>query len=192
MSLTLESWSKCYVFHNRSKSSKFVSKVYECLLLGYDSNSCAYHVFNKDSSCVETTCDMVFDETNVSQVEQYDIDVVDDKEAPCDALQRMVIGDVRPHDLSEPQASHPPKRYYSIHTRSWVRSRGWTSRWTRRTSRWRSSSWSRGKRWSRGRWGWWGSWKIKNKTTTTKSAPNCSRRSLHGQHSWWYQERGNH
>jgi hypothetical protein len=29
---------------------------------------------------------MVFDETNGSQVEQYDIDIVDDKDAPCEAL----------------------------------------------------------------------------------------------------------
>jgi hypothetical protein len=53
-----------------------------------------YRVFNKDSGCVETTCDAVFDEINGSQVEQYDLDIVDD--APCEALQRMVIGDVRP------------------------------------------------------------------------------------------------
>jgi hypothetical protein len=64
-------------------------------LLGYDSNSCAYHVFNKDSGCVETTCDAVFDETN-----GIDVDVVDDEAA----LQRMAIGDVRPQDPSEPQA----------------------------------------------------------------------------------------
>jgi hypothetical protein len=38
-------------------------------------------------------------------VEQYDIDVIDDEEAPCDALQRMAIGVVRPHDPSEPQAN---------------------------------------------------------------------------------------
>jgi hypothetical protein len=50
------------------------------------------------SGCVENTCDVVFDETNGSQVEQYDLDVVDDEEAPCDALQRMAIGDVRPQD----------------------------------------------------------------------------------------------
>jgi hypothetical protein len=37
-------------------------------------------------------------------VEQYDLDVIDDKEAPYDALQRMTIGYVRPQDLSEPQA----------------------------------------------------------------------------------------
>jgi hypothetical protein len=37
-------------------------------------------------------------------VEQYDLNVVDNKEAPCEALQRMTIGDVRPQDLSESQA----------------------------------------------------------------------------------------
>jgi hypothetical protein len=40
----------------------------------------------------------VFDETNGSQVEQFDLDVVDDDEAPYEALQRMAIGDVRPQD----------------------------------------------------------------------------------------------
>jgi transposase InsO family protein len=66
--------SKCYVLQKRSKSSKFAPKVYEGFLLGYDSNSRTYHVFNKDSDCVETTCDAVFDGTNDSQVEQYDLD----------------------------------------------------------------------------------------------------------------------
>jgi hypothetical protein len=75
--------SKCYVLQMRSKSSKIAPKVYEGFLLGYDSNSRAYHVFNKDFGCVETTCDAVFDETNGSQVEQYDLDIVDNEEAPC-------------------------------------------------------------------------------------------------------------
>jgi hypothetical protein len=96
--------SKCYVLQKRSKSSKFAPKVYEGFLLGYDSNSRAYHVLNKDSGCIETTCDVVFDDTNGSQEEQYDLDLVDDDEAPCEALQRMTTGDVRPQDLSEPQA----------------------------------------------------------------------------------------
>jgi hypothetical protein len=68
-------------------------------LLGYDSNSHAYHVFNKDFGCVETTCDMMFDETNDSQMEK--LDIVDDEKAPCDILQRMIIGDVRLQDPSE-------------------------------------------------------------------------------------------
>jgi hypothetical protein len=54
-----------------------------------------------NSGCVETTCDAVFHETNDSQKEQVDLDLVDDEEAPCDRLQRMAIGDVRPQDLSD-------------------------------------------------------------------------------------------
>jgi hypothetical protein len=88
--------SKCYVLQKRSESSRFAPKVYEGFLLGYDSNSRAYRVFNKDSGCVETTCDAVFDETNGSQVKKYDLDIVDDEEAPYEALQRIAIGDVRP------------------------------------------------------------------------------------------------
>jgi hypothetical protein len=65
--------SKCYVLLKNPKHSKRAPKVYEGFMLGYDSNSHAYHVFNKDSGCVETTCDAVFDETNGSQVEQYDL-----------------------------------------------------------------------------------------------------------------------
>jgi hypothetical protein len=98
MSLTLGSLqAKCFVLQKSSRSSKFAPKVYECFLLGYGSNSHAYRVFNKDSGCVKTTCDTIFNETIGSKVEQYDLDVVDDEEAPCDVLQRMVIGDVRPH-----------------------------------------------------------------------------------------------
>jgi hypothetical protein len=41
---------------------------------------------------------MIFDETNGSQKEQVDLDLVDNEETPCDALQRTVIGNVRPQD----------------------------------------------------------------------------------------------
>jgi hypothetical protein len=91
-----------------SKFSKFAPKVYEGFLLGYDSNSHAYHAFNKDSGCVEITYDVVFDETNDSQEEQVDLDLVDDEEAPCDALQRMTIGDVRLQDPSEQLQGQSP------------------------------------------------------------------------------------
>jgi hypothetical protein len=53
--------SKCYILQKRSKSSKLPPKTYEGVLLGYDSNSCAYRVFNVITDCVETTCDVVFD-----------------------------------------------------------------------------------------------------------------------------------
>jgi hypothetical protein len=62
--------SKWYILLKRSKSFKFAPKVYEGFMLGYDSNSRAYRILNKDSGCVKTTCDTVFDETNDSQVEQ--------------------------------------------------------------------------------------------------------------------------
>jgi hypothetical protein len=91
-----------------SKSFKFASKVYEGFLLGYDSNSRAYHAFNMTYDCIETTCDAVFDETNGSQKEQVDLDIIDDKEAPYDTLQRMTIGDIRPQDPSDqPQGQSP-------------------------------------------------------------------------------------
>jgi hypothetical protein len=78
--------SKCYILQKMSKSSKFAPKTYEDILLGYDSNSRAYSVFIVTTGCVETTCDAMFDETNGSQKEQVDLDLVDDEEAPCDAL----------------------------------------------------------------------------------------------------------
>jgi hypothetical protein len=60
------------------------------------------------TGCVEITCDIVFDETNGSQKEQVDLDLINDEEAPCDALQRMVIGDVRPqHPRDQPQELSP-------------------------------------------------------------------------------------
>jgi hypothetical protein len=96
------------------KSSKFAPKTCEGVLLGYDSNSRAYRVFNVITSCVKITCDAVFDETNGSQKEQVDLDLVDDEETPCDSLQRMMIGDVRPlapsnqHQETYPNDTTPP------------------------------------------------------------------------------------
>jgi hypothetical protein len=78
--------SKCYILQKRSKSSKFAPKIYEDVLLGYDSNSHAYRIFNVTTGCVGITYDAVFDETNGSQKEQIDLDLLDDEEAPCDAL----------------------------------------------------------------------------------------------------------
>jgi hypothetical protein len=47
---------------------------------------------------------VVFDETNSSQKEKVDLDLVDDEKAPCDDLQRMVIGNISPQDPSnQPQ-----------------------------------------------------------------------------------------
>jgi hypothetical protein len=95
--------SKCYILNKKAKNSKFAPKAMEGFLLGYDSNSRAYRVFNKISGCVEISCDVVFDETNGSQGEQVDLDELDDEEAPSAALRNMSIGDVHPQESSSDQ-----------------------------------------------------------------------------------------
>jgi hypothetical protein len=101
--------SKCFILIKRSRNSKFAPKAVEGFLLGYDSNTKAYRVFNKSSGLVEVSCDIVFDETNGSQVEQVDLDEKDDKVAPCVALCNMSIGDVCPKESEEPsQAQDQP------------------------------------------------------------------------------------
>jgi hypothetical protein len=94
--------SKCFILIKRGGKSKFAPKAIEGFLLGYDSNIRAYRVFNKSTGLVEVSCDIVFDETNGSQVEQVDLDELDDEEAPCVALRNMSIGDVCPKESEEP------------------------------------------------------------------------------------------
>jgi hypothetical protein len=84
--------SKFFILVKRGRRSKFAPKVVEGFLLGYDSNTRAYRVFNKSTRLVEVSCDIVFDETNGSQVEQVDLDELDDEEASCVALRNMSIG----------------------------------------------------------------------------------------------------
>jgi hypothetical protein len=95
--------SKCFILVKRGRKSKFAPKAVEGFLLGYDSNTKAYRVFNKSTGLVEVSCDIVFDETNGSQVEQVDLDELDDETngsqvAPCVALRNMSIGDVCPKE----------------------------------------------------------------------------------------------
>jgi hypothetical protein len=101
--------SKCFILAKRGRKSKFAPKTVEGFLLGYDSNTTAYRVFNKSTGLVEVSCDIVFDETNGSQVEQVDLDELDDEEAPCVALRNISIGDVCPKESEEPpQAQDQP------------------------------------------------------------------------------------
>jgi hypothetical protein len=94
--------SKCFILVKRGRKSKFAPKAVEGFLLGYDSNTRAYRVFNKSTGLVEVSCDIVFDETNSSQVEQVDLDELDDEEDPCVVLRNMSIGDVCPKQSEEP------------------------------------------------------------------------------------------
>src|SRR5688572_14363325 len=101
--------SKCFIHIKRGRNSKFAPKAVEGFLLGYDSNTRAYRVFKKSTGLVEVSCDIVFDETNGSQVEQVDLDELDDEEAPCVALRNMSIGYVCPKESEEPpQAQDQP------------------------------------------------------------------------------------
>jgi hypothetical protein len=94
--------SKCFILIKRGRSSKFAHKAVEGFLLEYDSNTRAYGVFNKSTGLVEVSCDIVFDETNGSQVEQVDLHKLDDEAAPCVTLRNMSIGDVCPKESKEP------------------------------------------------------------------------------------------
>jgi hypothetical protein len=106
--------SKCYILVKKGRHLKFAPKAVEGFLLGYDSNTKAYRVFNKSSGLVEVSSDIVFDETNGSPREQVNLDDVDEDEVPTTAMRTMAIGDVRPQEQQEqdqPYSStlvHPP------------------------------------------------------------------------------------
>jgi transposase InsO family protein len=53
--------SKWYILVKKGRHSKFAPKAVEGFLLGYDSNTKAYRVFNKSSGLVEVSSDVVFD-----------------------------------------------------------------------------------------------------------------------------------
>jgi hypothetical protein len=93
--------SKCYILVKKGRHSKFAPKAVEGFLLGYDSNTKAYRVFNKSLGLVEVSSDIVFDETNGSPREQVDLDDVDEEEILMAAMRTMAIGDVRPQELQE-------------------------------------------------------------------------------------------
>jgi hypothetical protein len=104
----------CYTI-NRLYLHRILKKTSYELLTGKKANVSYFRVFG--SKCfilvkrgrVEVSCDIVFDETNGSQVEQVDLDELDDEEAPCVALRNISIGDVCPKESKEtPHAQDQP------------------------------------------------------------------------------------
>lgn len=93
--------STCFILNKKSKSSKFAPKVDEEFFLGYASNAHGYRVFNKTAGCVEVACDVTFDESNGSQVEQVDSNVVGNEEPPSQAIEKMAIGEVKPEEKED-------------------------------------------------------------------------------------------
>jgi hypothetical protein len=65
-------------------------------MLGYGTNEHGYCVFNKTTSLIEITVDITFDETNGSQKEQVNVEVVSNEEAPHKAIKMLAIGEIKP------------------------------------------------------------------------------------------------
>jgi hypothetical protein len=80
----------------KTKTSNFVPKVDEGVLLGYGSNEHAYYVFNKTSRRFKIAVDVTFYESKGSQVEQVDSNVVGKEDPPYEAIKQLAIGDIRP------------------------------------------------------------------------------------------------
>ena len=85
---------KCFIINKKTKTLKFAPKVDEGFLLDYGTNEHAYRVFNKTTGCVEVTVDVKFDESNGSQVEQVDKNLVDMEKPPSVYIMRMGLGEV--------------------------------------------------------------------------------------------------
>jgi hypothetical protein len=89
---------KCFILNKKPKTSNFVPKVDEGVLLGYGSNEHAYYVFNKTSRRFKIAVDVTFYESKGSQVEQVDSNVVGKEDPPYEAIKQLAIGDIRPQE----------------------------------------------------------------------------------------------
>jgi hypothetical protein len=98
---------KCFILNKKSKSSKFAPKVDEGFMLGYATNEHGYRVFNKTTGLIEITVDVTFDETDGSQKEQVNVEIVGKEEAPHQAIKKLTIGEIKPiKDKDEDHVVH--------------------------------------------------------------------------------------
>src|SRR5215216_3289705 len=93
---------KCFILKKGVRLSKFEARANEGIFVGYATNSHAYCVLNKSIRLIEETCNVEFDENNVSQVEKSDTCDVGD-EIPPQAIRRMGVGHILP--IEEPLVS---------------------------------------------------------------------------------------
>ena len=93
--------SKCFILNKKSKSSKFAPKVDEGFMLGYGTNEHGYRVFNKTTGLIEIVVDVTFDETDGSQKEQVNVEIVGNEEAPHKAIKKLAIGEVKPIEVQD-------------------------------------------------------------------------------------------
>lgn len=90
---------KCFFLIKGVCLSKFESKAFEGIFVGYGAESHTYRVYNKLSGTVVESCSVVFKENDGSRAGKVDICDAD-VEIPQDAIRRMVVGFFRP--IEEP------------------------------------------------------------------------------------------
>src|SRR5664279_257919 len=84
---------KCFILKKGNRLSKFETRSYEGIFVGYATNAHAYRVYNKSTGQVEEAIDVRFDEDTGSQGGRIDHDVVGDAIPPI-AIRRMGIGEI--------------------------------------------------------------------------------------------------
>jgi hypothetical protein len=103
---------KCFILNKKSKSSKFAPKVDEGFLLGYGTNEHGYRIFNKTTGQVEIAIDVTFDETDGSQKEQVNVDIVGKEEPSFQVIKKLATGEVKPveddDEYAQVQIIHDP------------------------------------------------------------------------------------
>jgi hypothetical protein len=89
---------KCYVLIKDARLSKFDTKAQEGIFVGYATDSHAYRVFNKSNGRVVETCDVTFDEDDIS-LKGRSASCEKGDTIPPKAIERMSVGFYRPQEL---------------------------------------------------------------------------------------------
>ena len=63
-------------------------------------------VFSTTTGCVEIACDMTFDESNGSQVEQVDHNILGNEKNPSETIKKMAIDEIKPQEPQELQMAN--------------------------------------------------------------------------------------
>jgi hypothetical protein len=108
---------KCFILNKKSKSSKFAPRVDEGFLLGYGTNEHGYHVFNKTTGQTEIVIDVTFDESDGSQKEQVNVEIVGKEEPSYQVIKKLATGELKSvekddDDDAQKQVNHDPHMHH--------------------------------------------------------------------------------
>jgi hypothetical protein len=112
---------KCFILNNKSKSSKFAPKVNEGFLLGYATNEHGYRVFNEAIGQIEIVVDVTFDESNGSQKEQVNAEILGKEEPSHQVIKKLATGEVKPVEDEDVHVQIPHDPTHA----SWVNQYPW-------------------------------------------------------------------